>query len=115
MKYNIVFEELAENDLTDIFEYICNKLHEPEIAVRIYRSLKKDILSLETMPFRFALLEENPYKSMGVRCIAIENYTAFHFPFNFITTGAFYIPDKSTKTVHILRILYNRRDWKAIL
>ncbi len=103
MKYNIVFEELAENDLTDIFEYICNKLHEPEIAVRIYRSLKKDILSLETMPFRFALLEENPYKSMGVRCIAIENYVAF------------YIPDKSTKTVHILRILYNRRDWKAIL
>ena len=103
MKYNIVFEELAENDLTDIFEYICNKLHEPEIAGRIYRSLKKDILSLETMPFRFALLEENPYKSMGVRCLAIENYTAF------------YIPDKNTKTVHILRVLYNWRDWQAIL
>lgn len=103
MKYNIVFEDLAENDLTDIFEYICTKLHEPEIAKRIYRSLKKDILSLETMPFRFALIDEEPYKEMGVRCILIENYTAF------------YIADETSKTVHILRVLYNRRDWKAIL
>ena len=48
MKYNIVFEELAENDLTDIFEYICNKLHEPELPdgytvrlKRIYFLLKQ--------------------------------------------------------------------------
>ena len=75
--------------------------HRP--ASEVFEKLEKDILSLETMPFRFALLEENPYKSMGVRCLAIENYTAF------------YIPDKNTKTVHILRVLYNRRDWQAIL
>ena len=103
MKYNIVFEDSAENDLTDIFEYICTKLHEPEIAKRIYRALKKDILSLETMPLRFALIDEEPYKSMGVRCIPIENYTAF------------YIANETAKTVHILRVLYNRRDWQAIL
>lgn len=44
MKYNIVFEDSAENDLADIFEYICTKLHEPEIAKRIYRALKKESL-----------------------------------------------------------------------
>ena len=103
MKYNIVFEEIAENDLRDIFKYICNRLHEPEIAGRIYRSLKKDILSLDTMPFRFALIDEEPYKSMGVRCISVENYTAF------------YVADETAKTVHILRVLYNRRDWQNIL
>ena len=68
-----------------------------------FHRLKKDILSLETMPLRFALIDEEPYKSMGVRCIPIENYTAF------------YIADETAKTIHILRVLYNRRDWQAIL
>lgn len=51
MKYNIVFEEIAENDLRDIFKYICNRLHEPEIAVRIYRLLKKIYFRLIQCPF----------------------------------------------------------------
>ncbi len=68
-----------------------------------FHRLKKDILSLETMPLRFALIDEEPYKSIGVRCIPIENYTAF------------YIANETAKTVHILRVLYNRRDWQAIL
>ena len=55
------------------------------------------------MPFRYAVVNEEPYRSMGVRRIPVENYTVF------------YIVDENAKTVHIFRILYNRREWQYLL
>ena len=102
-EYTIVIEETAENDLVGMLSYISNTLHEPNTAFKIYNSIKKEILSLEKMPFRFAVVNEEPYRSMGIRRIPVENYTAF------------YIVDENEKTVHIFRILYNRREWQYLL
>lgn len=102
-EYKIVIEETAENDLLGILNYIKNTLREPNIAMKIYDSIKKGILSLKQMPFRYALLNEEPYCSMGVRQIPIENYIAF------------YVVEEEGKTVHIFRILYNRREWQYLL
>ncbi len=102
-EYKIVIEETAENDLISILNYISDTLHEPNIAIRIYGSIKKEILSLNKMPNRYAVVNEEPYRSMGVRRIPVENYTAF------------YIVDERQNVVHILRILYNRREWKYLL
>lgn len=102
-EYKIVIEETAENDLVGILSYISDTLHEPGIAIKIYRSIKKEVLTLNKMPFRYAVVNEEPYSSMGVRRIPVENYTAF------------YIVDENEKTVHIFRILYNRREWQYLL
>ena len=102
-EYKIVIEETAENDLISILNYISDTLHEPNIAFRIYGSIKKEILSLNKMPNRYAVVNEEPYRSMGVRRIPVENYTAF------------YIVDEKQNVVHIFRILYNRREWKYLL
>ncbi len=102
-EYKIVIEETAENDLIGILNYISDTLHEPNIALRIYGSIKKEILSLNKMPNRYAVVNEEPYRSMGVRRIPVENYTAF------------YIVDESQNVLHIFRILYNRREWKYLL
>lgn len=102
-EYKIVIEETAENDLLGILNYIKNTLREPNIAMKIYGSIKKGILSLKQMPFRYALLNEEPYRSMGVRQIPIENYIAF------------YVVEEEGKTVHIFRMLYNRREWQYLL
>jgi toxin ParE1/3/4 len=102
-EYKIVIEETAENDLIGILNYISGTLHEPNIAIRIYGSIKKEILSLNKMPNRYAVVNEEPYRSMGVRRIPVENYTAF------------YIVDEKQNMVHIFRILYNRREWKYLL
>ena len=102
-EYKVVIEETAENDLLGILNYIKNTLREPNIAMKIYGSIKKGILSLKQMPFRYVLLNEEPYRSMGVRQIPIENYIAF------------YVVDEEGKTVHIFRILYNRREWQYLL
>lgn len=102
-EYKIVIEETAENDLVGILSYISDTLHEPNIAMKIYGSIKREILTLNKMPFRYAVVNEEPYRSMSVRRIPVENYTAF------------YIVDENEKTVHIFRILYNRREWQYLL
>lgn len=102
-EYKIVIEQTAENDLLDILSYISDTLHEPSIAMKIYGLIKKEILTLDKMPFRYALVNDEPYRSIGVRRIPVENYTAF------------YIVDENEKTVHIFRILYNRREWRYLL
>ncbi len=102
-EYKIVIEGTAENDLVGILSYISDTLHEPNIAIKIYGSIKKEILTLNKTPFRYAVVNEEPYRSMGVRRIPVENYTAF------------YVVDEKEKTVHIFRILYNRREWQYLL
>lgn len=102
-EYKIVIEQTAENDLLGILSYISDTLHEPSIAMKIYGLIKKEILTLNRMPFRFEVVNEEPYRSMGVRRIPVENYTAF------------YIVDENEKTVHLFRILYNRREWQYLL
>lgn len=102
-EYKIVIEQTAENDLVGILSYISDTLHEPSIAMKIYGLIKKEILTLNRMPFRFEVVNEEPYRSMGVRRIPVENYTAF------------YIVDENENTVHIFRILYNRREWQYLL
>lgn len=102
-KYKVIFEPKAVSDLNGIIKYISEILKEPEIAKRIYASIKKQILSLEAMPYRCKLVNEEPFFKMGVRKFPVENYTAFYFV------------NEESKAVHIFRILYNRREWQNLL
>ena len=103
MEFNVIIESSAEKDLYGILTYISETLLEPAVAKRIYLSIKEQILSLSSMPLRYALIDEEPYRSMGIRKIPVENYIAF------------YIVDESHKTVHVFRILYNRREWHNLI
>lgn len=103
MKYNVVIEKTAENDLIEILDYITDTLKEPKVASNIYRLIKSEILSLKEMPFRFQIVNEEPFRSIGVRRISVKNYSAF------------YVVDEEDRIVHIFRILYNRREWQNLL
>ncbi len=102
-KYKIIFEPTAVRDLNGIVKYISKILKEPEIAKRIYASIKKHIFSLNHMPYRCKLVENEPFCKMGIRKLPVENYTAFYFV------------NEESKAVHIVRILYNRREWQNLL
>lgn len=102
-KYNVIIEYPATEDLNDILSYITYNLKEPAIAKRIYASIKVKVKTLELMPNRHPVIQEDKYRKLDIRKMPVENYTAF------------YTVDESTKTVHILRILYNRRYWKNLI
>ena len=102
-KYSVIIGKLAERDIFEAVSYIREFLFQPESALRIYRSIKACIMSLSEMPERFAVISEEPYSSMGVRKVAAENYLIF------------YLINEKEKTVSIIRVLYNRREWHNLI
>lgn len=103
MKYEVIIQENAENDLFGIFEYISDCLCEKEIAVKIYQDIMHGILSLEVMPKRCAIIDRQPYRKSEIRRLIVGNYSAF------------YVIDDKEKNVHIIRVVYNRREWQNII
>lgn len=102
-EYTIDIDKVAEADMYGILDYISNVLLEPNVAICILKEIKKVIVTLDSMPWRHAVIDEEPYRTLGIRKISVKNYIVF------------YIVDEPKKSVHILRILYNRREWKALL
>jgi toxin ParE1/3/4 len=62
-------------------------------------SIREQILTLEQFPERYSLVELVSYAAKGIRKMPIENYTVF------------YLIHRKTCTVHVIRVLYNRRQW----
>ena len=103
VKYNVKISDLAKQDIRDTGIYIRDELLNPDAAVNTTDTIIDEIFKLENMPARVPLVRDERLAKMGIRGLVILNYIAF-----------FRITE-STKRVDIVRVLYSRRDWKAIL
>ena len=101
--YKVIIEDPAISDLRGIHLYISETLKEPIAAQRIYLTIKSKIKTLDKNPLRCKVVDDEPYRSKGLRPLYIGNYTAF------------FVADESNKRVHVLRILHNRRQWQNFL
>lgn len=63
MKYKIEYTRRAQADLETIYRYIALNLLSPETAVNLYRDIISKIRSLESMPTRNPILDDEPFKS----------------------------------------------------
>jgi plasmid stabilization system protein ParE len=102
-EYKVIIEHPAQKDLQGLLRYISDTLKEPVIARRVYTLIREQILTLNKMPFRNNIVQEQPYATMEVHKLLVENYIMF------------YIINEEKCEVHILHILYNRREWQNIL
>ena len=98
MKYKIEVTEKAKSDLRGIYEYIAFQLLSPVSAENLLDRLESGILSLEKMPFRFRQYDKEPWKSRGLRVMTVDHFLVF------------YIPEKESLTVTILRVMYGGRE-----
>ncbi len=98
MKYDVFYSETARNDLTDIYEYIAFHLMEPLTARKTCAGIISEVRSLETFPERFALFDNEPWRSRGLRKLPVKNYLVF------------YTVNEEKKTVNVIRIMYGARD-----
>ena len=98
MNWEIEFTDQAKQDLRDILDYITYELLEPKVAVNLVRQITKEILSLNQMPMRYRLYDEEPWQSQGLRCFPINNYLIFYYP------------DETKSTVYAVRVIYGGRD-----
>ena len=99
----MVFTKLAEFDLLDIEYYIYTELCNPQATKRTTDGILNVVESLKEHPLRHALVRDSILGNAGVRRTEFENYNIF------------YTCDVERNIVYIIRILYNRTEWKRIL
>lgn len=98
MIFAVSYSAKARQDLRDIYKYIAYELLAPEAAAGQTERIMKVARSLEQMPMRHRLYEEEPWRSQGLRVLPVDNYLVF------------YLPDETSATVSIIRIMYGGRD-----
>lgn len=103
MIFNVVYSFEARQDLRDIYEYIAYELLEPDTAAGQTNRIMKAAYSLEQMPMRHRLYEEEPWNSQGLCFLPVDNYLIF------------YLPDETNNIVNIIRIMYGGRYVKRQL
>lgn len=98
MKYRIFYTDLAKQDLKNIHGYISESLVEPVVAAKLINKIMKEIRSLDELPQRYKLYEDEPWHSRGLRTLTVNNYLVF------------YLADEKTGVVTVIRIIYGGRD-----
>lgn len=98
MSFKVTYTAGARKDLRNIYEYIAYDLLVPETAAGQTQRIMKEIRSLEDMPLRYRLYDDEPWHSQGLRFFPVDNYLVF------------YLPDETKNTVYIVRIIYGGRD-----
>ena len=101
MIYRVQLTDEAKMDLRGIYEYIAYTLLEPWIARNVKQRILAGLKSLNQMPERYPVYQDEPWKSRGLRRINIGNYSGFYLV--------------TEKSVQIIRILYGGRNISSVL
>jgi toxin ParE1/3/4 len=101
--YKVVYSAVAKEDLKNVYSYIAFILKEKQTAARQTNRIRQSIRELETMPARYASVDWEPWTTMGMRKMPVDNYVVF------------YLVDAQEHIVNIVRIFYGGRDIENIL
>ena len=101
--YSIIYSSEAKDDLREIYSYIAYDLQAPETAEGQVNRIRKEIRSLDFMPSRYAVVDWEPWKSMGMHRIPVDNFVVY------------YTVNDGSPTVTVIRIFYGGRDIEDII
>lgn len=93
-KYTVKLYSRAYRDLDGIFDYIANKLSEPETANKMLDFLEEGIFSLEHFPMRAPVRRTGAYANSDYRQLFVKNYVIIYRVLN------------EKKEVHIITVRY---------
>ena len=96
--YRVEYSQEALVDIKSIYTYISQILHAPLTARRQVNRIRKEIRDLEAFPTRYVLVEWEPWASMKMYRLPIDNYIVFYFV------------DEQAMAVKIVRIVYGGRN-----
>ena len=101
--YNVAYSVDALGDLREIYSYFANELLVPETAVAQLGRIRKEVRSLDFMPARYTLVEWEPWHSMKMHQLPVDNFIVY------------YLVDDKERTVTVARIFYGGRDIEGII
>lgn len=77
-QYKVEITKEALQDMEDIYNYIALELLSPENAMGQYNRIADEILTLNTFPQRYRIMDSEPEKQMELRRILVDNYSVFY-------------------------------------
>ncbi|MCL2405871.1 MAG: type II toxin-antitoxin system RelE/ParE family toxin, partial [Defluviitaleaceae bacterium] len=93
--------EQAKRDLRGIYEYFAFTRLEPKLGKKIKQRIVEKLNSLNEMPHRYPVYQEEPWKTIGLRQVFAGSYCIFYLV--------------TENRVHVARIMYGSMDLSAAL
>ena len=103
MSYLIHITATAERDIMRAADYIEFNLKNPIAADHLLDVATEQINALADMPQKFCLVDDPILASWEIRYVIINNYLAF------------YTIDEEKQRVIVVRFLFQKSNWNAIL
>lgn len=103
MSYNIHITKAAEQDLIRAADHIEFVLKNPKAADDLIDKAEKQINSLSYFPEKFRLVDDPFLASWGIRFVIVNGYLAF------------YTISEENNLVIVVRFLFQKSNWNAIL
>ena len=97
-KYTVKITTQAEEQLQEIVNYIASELKAPKAALRLLNEMERLISSLSQFPQRVAVIEEEPWRTRGVRKMPVKNFLIY-----------FWIDEDNSK-VQVTAVIYAKRE-----
>lgn len=101
--YTVSYSQDSLDDLKKIYSYIANELLVPDTAEGQINRIRKKVRSLNFMPARYALVEWEPWHSMGMHQLPVDNFIVY------------YLVDEEEKIVIVVRVFYDGRNISGII
>lgn len=103
ISYDIHITNAAQRDLLNATDHIEFILKEPKAADDLLDEAEKQVNSLTDFPEKFRPVDDPVPSSWGIRFVIMNNFLVF------------YIIDDEKTMVIIVRFLYQKSNWNAIL
>ena len=103
MTYKIIYSPKSLDDLRTIYSYIAFEILAPKNAIDQVNRIRKAIRSLDLFPEGHTTVDWEPWASMGMRFLPVDNFTVY------------YLVDNDEGKVSIVRIFYSGRDVEHII
>lgn len=101
--FDVVYSAEAKQDLFAIYRYLVDVKLAPDTAKNLVRHIRGAIHSLQDMPERFVIVDWEPWQSLELHRMPVDNYVVF------------YLVDKKLKLVTVVRTFYGGRNISEIM
>ncbi len=95
-RYKVFLTEKARDNLLELRRYVVEALKEENTASEYLHAISKAVMSLDEMPMRYKIIEDEPFNSMKLRRMIVKNFYVY------------YSVDKRNNTVFVRAVIYSR-------
>lgn len=96
-EYEVKVTMQALEQMGAIVHYISYDLMAPEAAENLLNDLKAALMKLSVLPKRHSLIDEEPWRSEGVRKIVVKNFLVYYWVDDESNLGGHWLAEKEQK------------------